>query len=298
MTNISYKTWIAKPRCTLISETCSAEKFAEVFANQAKALLQHSFIAKQQSSFHRFRRENLANDECMAICDFAENYAFVIQDAAPGFHWNNNQATVYPVVLYYKCNGILNHKSLVIISDCLQHDAVTVWALSEYINDLAKSLVPDLSKIIYFSDGAPQQFKNYKNFVNIYFHQFDFHVSAEWHFFPTAHGKGPCDGIGGTVKRLATRASLQRLINHPILEPIDLFNWANTPGRLPSITVKYWEKEKYDLAANYLKDRFENTCKIPQTQRVHCVIPIADEKLITKNYSFAEDYSEHRLMKK
>ena len=35
-------------------------------------------------------------------------------------------------------------------------------------------------------------------------------MPAERHLFATSHGKGPCDGIGGTVKRLATRASLQR----------------------------------------------------------------------------------------
>ena len=28
-------------------------------------------------------------------------------------------------------------------------------------------------------------------------------------FFPTSHGKGPCDGMGGTAKRLAAKASLQ-----------------------------------------------------------------------------------------
>ena len=41
-------------------------------------------------------------------------------------------------------------------------------------------------------------------------HEADFGVPAEWHFSATSHGKGACDGVGGTVKRLAARASLQR----------------------------------------------------------------------------------------
>ena len=41
----------------------------------------------------------------------------------------------------------------------------------------------------------------------------DFGVKAEWHFSATSHGKGPCDGLGGTVKRLAAHASLQRPYN-------------------------------------------------------------------------------------
>ena len=64
-------------------------------------------------------------------------------------------------------------------------------------------------KIIYFSDGAAAQYKNRKNFLNLCHHKADFGVDAEWHFFATSHGKGPCDGLGGTVKRLAARASLQ-----------------------------------------------------------------------------------------
>ena len=36
-------------------------------------------------------------------------------------------------------------------------------------------------------------------------------IDAEWHFFcATSHGKWPCDGIGGTVKRLPANDSLQR----------------------------------------------------------------------------------------
>ncbi len=46
--------------------------------------------------------------------------------------------------------------------------------------------------------------------MNLCSHEEDFGVAAEWHFSATAHGKGVCDGLGGTVKRLAARASLQR----------------------------------------------------------------------------------------
>ena len=44
-----------------------------------------------------------------------------------------------------------------------------------------------------------------------------FGISAEWHFSATLHGKGSCDGLGGTVKRLGARASLQRPYNDQIM---------------------------------------------------------------------------------
>ena len=51
------------------------------------------------------------------------------------------------------------------------------------------------------------QYKNCKNFLNLCHHESDFGLDAEWNFFATSHGKGPCDGVGGIVKRLAARAS-------------------------------------------------------------------------------------------
>ena len=58
-------------------------------------------------------------------------------------------------------------------------------------------------KITYFSDGCAAQYKNCKNLINLCYHKEDFGIPAEWHFFATSHGKDPCDGVKGTVKREA-----------------------------------------------------------------------------------------------
>jgi hypothetical protein len=50
--------------------------------------------------------------------------------------------------------------------------------------------------------------------INIY-HEQDFGLSAEWHFF-TSHGKEPADRMGGTVKRRAAKKSLQKVYNNQI----------------------------------------------------------------------------------
>ena len=71
-------------------------------------------------------------------------------------------------------------------------------------------LPSSVKKVYYFSDGAAAQYKNCKNFITLCHHVVDFGIPAEWHFFTTSHGKSACDGVGGTVKRLAAKASLQR----------------------------------------------------------------------------------------
>ena len=77
---------------------------------------------------------------------------------------------------------------------------------------------------IYFSDGAVSQCKN---LINLCCHADDHGLLAEWHFLSaTSHGKSPCDGIGGTVKRLVARASLQAVADNQILTVSDMFQWA------------------------------------------------------------------------
>ena len=54
------------------------------------------------------------------------------------------------------------------------------------------------------------------SFINLHYHHKDFGVDAEWHCSATSHGKGACDGVGGTAKRLVAWASLQ---NQQIITP-------------------------------------------------------------------------------
>ena len=145
----------------------------------------------------------------LVVCaDFSENYAFVLQDAAQGFHWNNAQATLHPFVAYFRESHTseISHLNFVVISECLHHDTVAVHLFQKKLISFLKdrlSFIP--TKIIYFSDGAASQYKNRKNFINLCNHQADFGILAEWHFSATSHGKGTCDGLGGTVKQLTTK---------------------------------------------------------------------------------------------
>ena len=96
-----------------------------------------------------------------------------------------------------------------IISDCLHHNSAAVHLFQSH---LVKYLLKKFGlpkKMIYFSDGAASQYKNRKNFINLCHHEIDYKIKAEWHFSATSHGEGACDGVGGTIKRLTARTSLQ-----------------------------------------------------------------------------------------
>jgi hypothetical protein len=61
---------------------------------------------------------------------------------------------------------------------------------------------------------------------NLKYHFADFGLLAEWHFFATGHGKSPCDGVGGTIKRVIAKLSLQRPSENQILTAEQMFECA------------------------------------------------------------------------
>lgn len=185
---------------------------------------------------------------------------------------------------------------MIIISDCLHHDAIAVYVFLKALNEFLSSFLSHVKRLIYFSDGAPSQFKNYKHLSNVYYHEQDFHRLAVWHYQVTAHGKGPCDGAGAILKRMASIDSLQ-MTDTQISTPKELYEWANQSTNLPNIKVMYKNKTDYDEAKRFLEPRFENCKSIPHTQELHCVEPRPNFVLRVKPFSFAVDYKDISILK-
>ena len=208
--HIKFKQWKNdQNKIDLLSCELSIEEFIEEVTAHFDTLRVHHFIAKSKSNFLKDLKEKLKENELIILLDFAENYSFIVQNGVQGYHWNNSQVKLHPIVVYYKKSGILCSKSYCLISDCLNHDTNVVHKfMSVVLNDI-RAKRPNATKCIYFSDGAFSQYKNCKNFINLRHHNSDHGLEAEWNFFATSHGKSQCDGIGGTVKRLTARVGLQ-----------------------------------------------------------------------------------------
>ena len=293
---IIYKQWVSTDRSTLETFCSPVEEFVDTFCMKLELLRPHSFIATQQASFYPSCKGALRKGEFMVTLDFSENYSFIMQDAAQGFHWNNSQATLHPFVAYYLDSGEIHHVSYVVISDCLHHDTVAVHLFQRYFIAFLKELLPARShpkKIIYFSDGAAPQYKNRKNFLNLCHHQNDFGIKAEWHFSATSHGKGACDGLGGTVKRLAARTSLQRPYSDQLMTPRQLFDWACS--NIPTAYFGYCSNEDYEREKISLEHRFKLSCTIPGTRKLHSFILILDSTVQVKFYSLSDDSRKERV---
>ena len=220
---IEYKQWLSTDRTTLVSVRQARDEFIDTLVSSIAKLRSHHFVAQAQNAHLKELKGRLTTQEAIILGDFAENYSFVVQDAIQGFYWQNIQATVHPFVVYTKSGDEVGCDSYCVISDSLKHSTQAVFAFQREVLESVKSRHPNVRKVHYFTDGAVSQYKNRFNIRNMTMHKEDFGLECEWHFFATCHGKGPCDGIGGTTKRLTARASLQRPESDQICTPEAMF---------------------------------------------------------------------------
>lgn len=167
-TNITYKFWVEQgSRASLESLTENANTFMSKLCEDLWKLTVHHFIAQEQKRFLKESKETIDIYTAIIIKDFSENYSFMIQNSVQAFYYNNLQATIHPFIMWYKIPGKepgdepqLSHANFCIISDTKDHFAYTVHAFIDELMQVIRTEYPSIQKIIYCSDGAPQQYKN------------------------------------------------------------------------------------------------------------------------------------------
>ena len=99
---ITFKQWTTTDRADLISQTLSIGEFIEKLAEKLNNTTSHSYIVRSQAAYLKKLKEDLPTDEVIVLGDFAENYKFIVQDEIQGYHWNEQQCTLHPIVIYQK----------------------------------------------------------------------------------------------------------------------------------------------------------------------------------------------------
>ncbi|KAE8740407.1 hypothetical protein FOCC_FOCC014086 [Frankliniella occidentalis] len=284
--NVTYQQWTTVDRCSLETITQSSDVFIDTFSNQLKVLLPHHFIAKTQSKYLKQLKETLKEGEVVVILDFAQNYLCLIQDAIQSYYWKNDQVTLHPFVAYYIEDGELKKLPLTFVSDYMKHDVQAVYAAQCKLIPFLKARVPNFKIVKYFSDGAASQYKNKFNIYNLSYHETDFGIQAEWHFFATSHGKGVCDGVAGSLKRNAKSASIRKVL---IRNPREFYKWAKYRQDLHDGTkVAFVSVQDVEESRIVLEKRLEKALSITNIRSSHTFIPTSQSEIVVKRHSFDE----------
>lgn len=264
---INYYQWNTQNQKILVHSSISATR--DELTSQLSFMKRHSFLAKVQLRQIRSLKQNIVETEAILQEDFSENFAVKQQNEIMSAHWITEYVTLFTAILNQS-----NEESLpyVIVSDALSHDKYSVFSFNQAIlRSYFSESDSRVATLHVFSDGAASQFKNrytlstilspgkiHKNITNM-----------DWSFFATAHGKGPVDGIGGTVKRAVWRRILQNraVVNNAI----DFAQVAKES--CPNIKIIFISKEEVKNCKDILEDSWQQNppAAIHQLHQMHFV---------------------------
>ena len=90
-------------------------------------------------------------------------------------------------------------KKIVIITPDKDHSHVATYHLNSYLLETIKTFIPNIEKVLFWSNGCVSQFKSCYVFQDTA--HLDSSITIDWNYFESHHGKGAVDGIGGCIKQ-------------------------------------------------------------------------------------------------
>lgn len=292
LTQLAFMNWVMSPRTQNVRYVENVDDFLiRLDATMCKFLVHELKVKKQQRFVAEKKLSLIPGVEILAQLDFAEKFTCFVKDAPQSVYWQSSTVTICPVdVTAMNVETKLNEKlSYIFISDVQSQNTSTVFVFQKKLIPLLKAKYPQLEKVNYLSDGCAGQFKNRQNFKNICMHEKDFGVKCTWHFCPSSHGKGPCDGKGGCLKRLAMAASIRG--EYTIDSALAFYNWTQSTeaahhfkGDWNFVYVSKEECESAEKEFNEM-DRFKDLRSIPGTQKFHEFIPYDEDHILCRDFS-------------
>ena len=156
------------------------------------------------------------------------------------------------------------HKSYVIVSDERSHGAATVYAFMQALVPAIREDVK-VNHIHYVTDSPSSQYRNISIFAVLTKHQELLGTNASWLYFEAGHGKGPCDGVGGSSKRMADDYVRR---GNSILTAAQYAAYGNSSGK-----VKYLVVPKETVAAGLLElEAIKATTTVKGTMTYHAAV--------------------------
>ncbi|VDH94171.1 Hypothetical predicted protein [Mytilus galloprovincialis] len=259
-----------KMRFKEIEETLSKADFCIKFDKDLAEFRDHVDRVHTQYSELKRLRENLPENEVLIWMDFAENFGCVSVEEVQSAYWNAAMVSLHTMVVYYPASKDNRIQSYVAASDVLSHNAVAVYTILNQMIGILVEENPNLKRIHYLSDSPTSQYRNKTIFQFIAMHEEEFGMPARWNYLESGHGKGPCDGLGASVKRAADNAVKQGKTS--IQSADDFMEWARR-ARESGSKVKYifYNQEDYDISEKFLSERI-TPIAVKGTFKIHYVI--------------------------
>lgn len=197
-------------------------------------------------------------------------------------YWNTSMVSLHTMVAYFpEDRAPRNLQSYVAVSDVISHNATAVYAILKKIIPIIKEDYPVTKKIHYLTDSPPSQYRNKTIFQVLVDHETDFGMQAQWNYLESGHGKGPCDGLGASVKRAADMAIKQGKAT--IQDGKDFYNWT-TKESGSKVKYTYYSQQDYDETKTILESK-QKCQAVSGTFKLHAVVPVDSVSIAVRDTS-------------
>ncbi|MEW8542103.1 MAG: hypothetical protein AB2693_01095 [Candidatus Thiodiazotropha sp.] len=268
-----------KERMKVTDSELVKQEFIKTMKTTHNDFIIHVDRVKQQYSSIKKMKEKLVPGHAIVQMDFAENYSCESMEEVQSAYWNNTMVTLHPAIVYYKSeDGMLQHISTVFVSEILSHNSAMVYAIIKELMSQISRRIPDLKYIHFWTDSPLSQYRNKTVFDLVCNFEKLFGLHASWHYFEAGHGKGPCDGIGGTTKRNADNAVKQG--KAVIQEATDFFAWAKSTDT--QIEYYFITPEAFESCKTEVESRNKKLKPVKGTLQLHAVVGLSDGQVMVR----------------
>ncbi|CAC5388320.1 unnamed protein product [Mytilus coruscus] len=242
---VNYKQWKkvkindGKERMKIVDIEVGKDDFKVEMVKQFEGFTCHVDRVKAQYTAVRDMKKQLPNNHALVQMDFAENYSCQTLEEIRSAYWNASMVTLHPTITYVRSTD---------------------------------------GSIVHFNSPT-SQYRNKSIFDLISSCETKFSIKASWHYFECGHGKGPCDGIGGTTKRNADNAVKQGKAT--IQDAHDFMAWALSEST-SQISYRYISTEEFENSRKEIENRLKEIKPVKGTMKLHAVAAIADGRILTK----------------
>ena len=151
-------------RWMLQKESGSCLILLNKYLEQLNKISSHQFMKIWQLKQFNISLQNLRKGQVLLVHDFSQNLLLYAQDEVTAAHWDHEQVTLHPTVVYYvgPCGKMI--KEVIHMMNNRKHIEKTVAVFQKKTIEFLKSKKVPILEILEWTDNAPCQYKSRKLF--------------------------------------------------------------------------------------------------------------------------------------
>ena len=187
-----------KFKALMIEEkTGTAIGLLNAYIMDIQVMRKHHFFNIWQTYQFMLNKANLQPKQIILVHDFARFFVLDFQDKPKDLHWDHDQVTIHPMVIYRCCltEGCdkLVTEEIIHVTPDLKHDSLVIKKFEEDVAFHLRSNNICYEEKFIWTDQAPTQYKNCCVFEGIA----NSSTCITHKYYPVEHGKNPADGSSG-----------------------------------------------------------------------------------------------------